>query len=81
MAKPLEKEFNYYLEHQEDLVKKYKGRYVVIKGSDVIGDYGSELEAIEKSMENHEPGTFLVQLCEPGEESYTQIYHSRVMFA
>jgi hypothetical protein len=74
----LEKEFNYYLEHQEELVKKYNGKFIVIKDCNVIGAYDSELEAVEKTTQEHELGTFLVQKCEPGSESYTQTYHSRV---
>ena len=77
----LEKEFKYYLEHQDELVKKYNGKFIVIKNREVIGAFDSELEAIEKTAEKHELGTFLVQKCEPGSESYTQTYHSRVTFA
>jgi hypothetical protein len=79
--KPLEKEFKYYLEHQDELVKKYNGKYIVIKDCQVIGVYNSELQAIEETSQKHELGTFLVQKCEPGEESYTQVFHSRVSFA
>ncbi len=74
----LEREFKYYLEHQDELVEKYNGKFVVIKDCDVIGAFDSELEAIEKVSEKHELGTFLVQKCEPGSASYTQTYHSRV---
>jgi len=74
----LEKEFKYYLEHQDELVKKYNGRFIVIKDCKVIGVFDSELEAVEKTAEKYELGTFLVQKCEPGIESYTQTYHSRV---
>jgi len=77
----LKKEFEYYLEHQEELVKKYNGKFIVIKGGKVIGEYDSPLEAVEKASEKYELGTFLVQKCEPGSESYTQAYHSRVSFA
>jgi hypothetical protein len=77
----LEKEFNYYLERQEELVKKYSGKFIVIKNREVIGVFDSELEAIEKTAEKYELGTFLVQKCEPGSESYTETYHSRVTFA
>ncbi len=76
----LEKEFNYYLEHQDELVEKYNGKFIVIKDCDVIGAFDSELEAVEKTAEQHELGTFLVQKCEPGTESHTETYHSRVMF-
>lgn len=77
----LETEFQYYLHHQDELVKDYRGKFVVIKGSEVIGVFDSELEAIEKTSERHELGAFLVQKCEPGSEGYSQTYHSRVIFA
>ena len=81
MPKRLEKEFNYYLEHQEKLVEKYNGKYIVIKNFSVIGSFDTEIEAIEKTIKEHKLGTFLVQKCESGSESYTQTYHSRVNFA
>jgi len=81
MKKLLETEFQYYLDHQEELVKKYNGKYIVIKGSKVLGSYNSDIEAIQETTKEHELGTFLIQKCEPGSESYTQTYHSRVSFA
>lgn len=80
MSNLLEIEFKYYLDHQEDLVREYKGKFVVIKNQQVLGAYDSEIEAIEVTMQDHELGTFLIQKCEPGSESYTQTYHSRVTF-
>ena len=81
MMEKLEKEFKYYLEHQGELVKKYNGKFIVIKDCEVIGVFDSELEAVEKTAEKYELGTFLVQKCEPGAESYTHTYNSRVLFA
>ena len=80
MAEPLEKEFKYYLEHQDELVKNYNEKFIVIKGNQVIGAFDLELEAIEETSKKHKLGTFLVQKCELGSESYTQTYHSRVAF-
>lgn len=80
MSKPLEKEFKYYIKNQEELVKQYNKKFIVIKNKKVIGVYDSEIEAIQKTSENEPLGTFLVQKCEPGKESYTQTYHSRVVF-
>jgi len=77
----LDKAFAFYLENQKDLVKTFQGRFIVIKDNDVLGDYGSELEAVSETTKRHELGTFLVQKCEPGEDSYTQTFHSRVSFA
>ncbi len=81
MIKPLEKEFKYYLDNQDELVKKYNGKVIVIKNCTVIGEYDSELEAIQETSKKEEFGTFLVQKCEPGIDSYTQMYNSRVTFA
>ncbi len=76
----LQKEFQYYLDHQKELVKKYDGRFLVIVGEKVVNDYKTELEAYEDSIRKYKPGTFLIQYCSPGTESYTQTFHSRVAF-
>lgn len=76
----LEKEFQYYLDNQEELVKKYQDKYVVIKGEEIIGVYDSDEEAYFNTIKEHEEGTFLIQFCEKGESSYTQSFHSRVVF-
>jgi hypothetical protein len=81
MASPLEQEFKYFLDNQDELVKKHGGRFVVIKDRSVIGVYDDEVEAIKATSQKHEMGTFLVQRCEPGAEGYTQTFHSRVAFA
>ena len=81
MMEKLEREFRYYVEHQDELVEKYNGKFIVIKDCSVIAAFDSEMEAIEKTAEQYELGTFLVQKCEPGSESYTHTYHSRVLFA
>ena len=76
----LKKEFEYYIAHQAELVRQYKGRFIVIKGQRVIGDYSSDIEAVEATVKDHELGTFLIQKCEAGVDNYTQTYHSRVAF-
>jgi len=78
MNKSLENAFKYYIKHQTELVKKYRGKYIVIVDNEVIGSYDDELEAIHQASKKHELGTFFVQKCEPGTESYTQLFHSRV---
>ena len=80
MVETLEIEFKYYLEHQDELVKLYNGKYIVLKNKEVIGVYDSDLEALQITTKNHKFGTFLVQKCEPGDSSYSQTYHSRVAF-
>jgi len=75
-----EKEFSYYKTHQPELVRQFKGKFILIVGEEVIGNYDSELDAYEAARQTHDLGTFLIHYCFPGEESYTQTYHSRVAF-
>ena len=78
MAKPLEREFRYFLDHQDELVEKYNGEFVVIKDNQVLGHYSDRATAIKETSKKHKLGTFLVQICEPGEDSYTAVFHSRI---
>ena len=80
MPAKLEAEFKFYQEHQEKFVAQFGGKFIVIKGTVVLGAFDSELEAITETCKMHELGTFLVQKCEAGRDSYTQTYHSRVAF-
>ncbi|ADY51529.1 hypothetical protein Pedsa_0957 [Pseudopedobacter saltans DSM 12145] len=77
----LEKEFDYYLNNQSELVAKYGQTFIVIKNQEVLGSYSSEKEAYFETSKKYEPGTFLIQFCESGKGSYTQTFHSRVTFA
>jgi len=76
----LEQEFKFYLQNQDALVREHDGKFIVIKDCKVIGVYDTEMQAITETSKTHEPGTFLVQKCEPGSEGYTQTFHSRVTF-
>lgn len=76
----LDKEFKYYKEHQDELVKMHYARYIIIKNDVVYGDFDSEVAAIlhAKNELKFELGSFLIQHCLPGTENYTQLFHSRV---
>jgi len=73
----LDKEFKYYLKHQDEFVNKYDGKFIVLKGTKVLGAYDTQLDAYLESAKDNEVGTFLIQLVSPGEESYTVKLHSR----
>lgn len=78
----LEKLFKFYLEHQEEFVKKYNNKHIVIKDFKVIGAYDSYENAYFETIKTNELGTFIIQLCTPGNDAYTQIFHTtRVIFA
>jgi len=75
----LQKEFDYYVNNQKELVKKYNGKYIVIKDEEVVDSFDSELEAYKFGVSKFKPGTFLIQPCLPGSENYTQTFYSRMV--
>ena len=76
----LEREFKYYIDNQADLVKKYNDKFIVIKDEAVVGVYDNELTAYLESKNKYPLGTFLIQHCQSGKESYTQVFHSNAIF-
>ena len=74
----LKTEFQFYIDNQEKLVKKYDRKFIVIKGKEVLGAYDNEDTAIIETLKKHKPGTFMVHKVGPGKENYTQTFHSRV---
>ena len=80
MASPLEREFEFYLEHQNRFLPEHEGKYLLIRDRQLVGAFETEIDALRKGVERFSLGTFLVQKCEAGEESYTETFHSRVVF-
>lgn len=74
----LEKESKYYLKHQNDLVKKYDGKWLLIKNENVIGSFESKEDVFNESQKAENIGKVLIQYCSLGEAAYTQTFHSRV---
>lgn len=70
-------QFDYYLAHQDQLVAKYNGRFVVIVNEKVVGDFESEKDAYAFATKTYEPGKFLIQRVSPGNQDYSQTFHSR----
>ena len=67
----LEKQFQYYLEHQDEFVSQYSGKAIVLRGNEVVGVYDNEWEAVKQSQRKYKPGTFLVQVVSPGSDAYS----------
>lgn len=76
----LKKEFQYFLDNQDELVKKYNGKILVIVGNEVVGAYDSVLDAYDSASAAYDDGTYLIQECVKGKEAYMQTFHSRVAF-
>jgi len=74
----MQKEFEYFIENQEELVRQHGGKVLVIKGQQVIGTYDSPLEAYQETQKDHELGSFMIQQCTPGPEAYTLTVASSV---
>ena len=81
LAKDIEtvnNEFRYYLDNQDDFVKKYDGKVIVLKNHEVLGAYDTYIDAYMKTKKHHEVGTFMLQRVSEGEEEYTVTIHSPV---
>ncbi len=76
----LEKEFEFYLANQDEMVRKYDGKVVVIKNGEILGVYESELDAFTTTSKVHEEGTFMIQRVSEGERDYAASFSSRVTF-
>jgi hypothetical protein len=80
MESPLKREFEYFLAHRDELLRKYPGKFVVIKDERVISVHDDALSAVEESKKTYPLGSFLVQEVAPGSETFTQTFHSRAAF-
>lgn len=76
----LEKEYNYFVEHQEELFSKYPNMYIIIVENRVLGSFRTINEALEFAYNSKlEPGEFLTDICTGKIEPQT--FHSRVIFS
>ncbi len=61
MSKPLEEEYDYYLDIREELAREHNGKYVAIKGKEVLGIFDNYRQAADAVYVEHEYGTVLMQ--------------------
>lgn len=66
-----ETELKYFIANQDELVKRFRGTVLIIRGSEVAGAYPSAIEAYLAARERFAPGTYMLQPCEPGADAYT----------
>ena len=78
----LKKEFEWYLDNQEELVKQYNGQYLVISGQKVLFASVDKEKAYNEGVNLSGVGKYILQRCTPGDEAYSITYHThRVRFA
>ncbi len=64
--------FYHFLAHQDELVRHFDGKFIVMADDfTVAGAFDTDKEAYDYGASKYEPGTFMVQLCIPGEAAYT----------
>ncbi|MDR1358847.1 MAG: hypothetical protein LBJ48_05795 [Coriobacteriales bacterium] len=71
MSLLLEKELEYFKKNQDNLVKKYNGKILVLHNQEVVGIFDNNLQAYQDAKKHFKPGTFMIQKCIPGSEAYT----------
>lgn len=77
----LEKEFQYFKGHQEDLYSKYPNKFLVIQGQEVVIVSDTMDQAYTQAIKDgYKLGEFLIQECLQGEDAYTEVFHSRVVY-
>ena len=69
----LSKEFQYYIDNQEELALKHNNKFIVIVGDKVVGVYDNISEAYSKPQEKYTLGTFFIQEVGSGKENYTEV--------
>lgn len=74
--KPLESDFEYFLEIWPELVRDHAGKFVAIKNKEVLGIYTDYLQAARAVYVEHERGTVLMQDIGHGPEAFTIYLHT-----
>lgn len=69
-------ELNYFIAHQDELVRKHRGQVLVLRGEAVEGVYPTTLSAYIEGQKKFPLGTFMIQACEPGEDAYTSTIYT-----
>ena len=57
----LEQEFKFYQDNKKKFYSQYNGKFIVIKGKEIIGIFNNRSTAIQETKKNHSLGTFLVE--------------------
>lgn len=76
MDERLERAYEFYLHNQEELVKKYLGKLIVIREEEVLGVYDSYSEAANATYPHYKRGTVLFQEVREDESENTVTFFS-----
>jgi hypothetical protein len=76
----LEKEYSYFLKNKEALLKSFPNKFIVIIDDEVVGNFGSQEEALKEASKKYKLGTFLIQKVSQAESDVIQRFFSMVYF-
>ena len=71
----------YFKTNLNELIEKYKGRFIVIKKAEVISDYECFDDAYKNTIKTEELGTFLIQQCISLEDESAHFAWNNVTFS
>ncbi len=74
----LKDEFTFFLMNQEELVRKYKNQFLVIKSEKLVRAFDTLNQAYQFGTSTYPLGNFLLQKCLPGPIAYRKACISRV---
>ncbi len=80
MIKNLSENYNYFMDHLDEIVQGHIGESVLIYDGNIIGYFSSDLAGYREGMKRYSPGSFLLGKCLPKKEDYVQHFHSGVTF-
>jgi hypothetical protein len=67
----LKADLDYFISNQDELVKLYNGKVLVIVNKHVEGAYNTVLDAYVTGKERFGSGGFSIRKCTPGPKAYT----------
>lgn len=73
---PLRKNLDWYIANQQELSAKYNGKVLLIVDQRLIAAFDSMGEAYFAATKTYAPGSFTLQPCSPGPDSYTLMLYS-----
>jgi hypothetical protein len=64
-------ELEFFIANQDDLVRRYRGTVLVIRGREVVGAFPTAIEAYSSASRQFPAGSYMLQPCQPGPSAYT----------
>jgi hypothetical protein len=62
--------FHWYLSNQDELVKEYNGKHLLLVDCGVAGAYDDHISALDAGYARFGKGNFSVQKCSPGDRDW-----------